>query len=473
MNDPGAQHPGDPVPLGQRYLGADPIDWCGAAVYPMYTEALPAGTTALHLRALSVMPPPDVSGLGIGLSVQDGHVNLNGRSLAGVDIWSEALVDGIDISVTADAPDALFTLTPVWVAGTSEHQSWTGNYGVVVDLLPDGASTLWCSTGPGTPDFNELVVELTTGPAPAPVVPDPPTPATAPAPPAAPTHPAPHLSAVPPPHPLAAGPAQTEPHPPATQPARAAQPPSAAQPSLIGPDSSALPPPLVATTPVSAQASSATSMLPTSMPSAQTSAERQTMPAESTASSAPATPPAVALPARPNPRIASGPSAAQVSPAVVTPSATPTPLLASTPPAASTISLSSIPAREAVDRVGASDPSTSHTEESDLAMSAALVTAPLKPISPDADPAAQASADQAFSRALHDLGTAMYARGEQDSARALWTQAAEAGHSGAAYDLGMLLLAAGDRIAAEKWLKAAARDDARAAASLSELPRPS
>ncbi|MFD6396457.1 hypothetical protein [Nocardia sp. NPDC060249] len=165
MNDPGAQRPGDPVPLDQRYHGPDPIEWCGAAVYPMYTEALPAGTTAVHLRALSAMAPEDVTGLGLGLSVHDGHVNLNGKSLAGVDIWYEALADGIDISVTADAPDALFTLTPVWVAESGTHQSWTGNYGMVVDLLPDGASTLWCSTGPGTPDFNELVVELSTGPA--------------------------------------------------------------------------------------------------------------------------------------------------------------------------------------------------------------------------------------------------------------------------------------------------------------------
>ncbi|APE34633.1 hypothetical protein BOX37_12435 [Nocardia mangyaensis] len=104
-------------------------------------------------------------------------------------------------------------------------------------------------------------------------------------------------------------------------------------------------------------------------------------------------------------------------------------------------------------------------------MSAALVTAPLTPISTAVEAAAQVSAEQAFSRALHDLGTAMYARGEQDSARALWTQAAEAGHSGAAYDLGMLLMAAGDQVGAENWLKAAARDDARAAASLTELSR--
>ncbi|KAF0844875.1 hypothetical protein [Nocardia caishijiensis] len=260
MNRPGAQRPGD-VPLEHRYTGADPIDWCGADVYPMYTEALPTGTTALRLRALSVMPPADVSGLGLGLTVTDGHVKLGGRSLAGVDIWSDALAAGIDITVTAEAPDALFTLTPVWVAGAGPQQSWTGNYGMVVDLLPDGASTLWCSTGPGTPDFNELVVELT----------------------------------------------RTD-----TDPA-------------------------------------------------------------------------------------------------------PTDQLRRTP--------------------------------------------------------AQPRAEQSVGRALHDLGTAMFARGEHDSARLLWTQAAEAGHSGAAYDLGLLALHVGDISTARTWWQAAAHEDPRAATCLAELPQ--
>jgi TPR repeat protein len=65
----------------------------------------------------------------------------------------------------------------------------------------------------------------------------------------------------------------------------------------------------------------------------------------------------------------------------------------------------------------------------------------------------------------------MNERGEHDSARALLTQAAEAGHSAAAYELGVLLLRAGDREGAERWWKAAAHDDPRAAASLAELPQ--
>ena len=85
--------------------------------------------------------------------------------------------------------------------------------------------------------------------------------------------------------------------------------------------------------------------------------------------------------------------------------------------------------------------------------------------------APQASGGQSIGRALYDLGTAMNERGEHDSARTLLTQAAEAGHSAAAYDLGVLLLRDGDRAGAEHWWKAAAHDDPRAAASLTELPR--
>ncbi|WP_280216812.1 tetratricopeptide repeat protein [Nocardia neocaledoniensis] len=331
MNDPGARPPDEPVPLDQRYTGADPIEWCGAAVYPMYTEALAVGTTAVRLRAVSVMPPADVAGLGLGLTVQDGHVNLDGRSLVGVDIWSDALTEGVDISVTANAPQALFTLTPVWVAESGTQQSWTGNYGMVVDLLPGGSSTLWCSTGPGTPDFNELVVELTTIPS-----------------------------------------------------AEVSM--AATAPALVTMPLTVLPPAVAPVVPAS---------------------------------------PAPAVPA---------PPAVHAPPAVLAP---PVPAVSTAPAPPPPIT-----AADATDRTEAV-PSTA--------------------------PMPAADTGHGIGRALYELGTAMRERGDHDSARTLLTQAAEAGHRGAARDLGALLLDAGDRAGAEKWWKAAAPDDPRAATSLSEL----
>lgn len=154
------RHDNIPLPLAQRYGSADAIDWCGAPVYPMYTEAMSLGTTVVRMQALSASAPFELTGMGLGLQVLDGHLSLGGKRLAGVDIWYDALASGIEIELIADSPEAMFTVTPVWVGKSGAQESWTGNYGVVVDLLPGRPSTLWCSTGVGDPDFNELVVEL-------------------------------------------------------------------------------------------------------------------------------------------------------------------------------------------------------------------------------------------------------------------------------------------------------------------------
>ncbi len=55
-----------------------------------------------------------------------------------------------------------------WILGDGEH-AWIGNSGIVVETLPvpEGASDrirLWCSDGLGDPDFDDLVLLLTTGP---------------------------------------------------------------------------------------------------------------------------------------------------------------------------------------------------------------------------------------------------------------------------------------------------------------------
>lgn len=479
MNHPGAQPFGDPIPLEQRYTSADPIDWCGAEVYPMYAEALPAGTTAVRLRAVSVLPPPEVTGLGLGLTVQGGYVHLNGKSLQGVDIWYDALADGVDITVTVDGPEPLFTLTPVWVAGSGTQQSWTGNYGMVIDLFPGGASTLWCSTGPGTPDFNELVVELTTFPAPDPApfvarasstaatsiraatahtpfapVTMPPTPAITAAMLAA---NAPAAAALPTADPLAAAailrtepPAAALPTPdraPAAFPTTT-PPPAGAMPTAEPPAPAAFPttgPPAAAAMPTAEPPEAAAKPSTSSLAAA--FAQLTTPPRQPT--SLPPEPVSVA--------VDEGSSApAVMPPATVTrPAADPPTVLPSEPPT---------PAPRDLRVAGHSTPPPPAIPPDPPVESTPAIALPTLR-------APQASGGQSFGRALYDLGTAMNERGEHDSARTLLTQAAEAGHSAAAYDLGVLLLRDGDRAGAEHWWKAAAHDDPRAAASLTELPR--
>jgi hypothetical protein len=153
----------DPA-LAFRYRSAEPIDWEGTTVHPLYSEQLSTATAALTVTLLSATPPAGLTGVGIGLSMVDGYIDIDGRRLAGVDIWRDALERGITFDLTANSPGALFVLTPVWADTTGEPQSWSGNYGIVVERTDNGRTVLWCSMGEGPPHFADLVVEVRSTP---------------------------------------------------------------------------------------------------------------------------------------------------------------------------------------------------------------------------------------------------------------------------------------------------------------------
>lgn len=161
------------LPLATRYRNAAPIEWQGNTVYPMYTEQLPTSSSALSIALLSATPPPGLHSFGLGLSVVDGYIGLDGRRLDAVDIWRNALTGGITFELSATVRGALFTLTPVWTDTEGEPLSWLGNYGVVVDRRTDNRVVLRCSIGEGPPDFTDLVVEVRTAPTDTPTAPQP------------------------------------------------------------------------------------------------------------------------------------------------------------------------------------------------------------------------------------------------------------------------------------------------------------
>ncbi|MCP2294395.1 Tetratricopeptide repeat-containing protein [Nocardia amikacinitolerans] len=170
MNEPysqwHAQNSAPDLPLAALYKSADPIRWNGSMVYPMYTEQFGRTTTLLSMTLLSAAPPAGLRGHGIGLSVVGGYIDLEGRRLAGIDVWSDALARGTTVTLTPTGPDALFTLTPVWVDQSGVQRSWMGNYGILIEDTPDGRIALWCSVGEGPPNFANLVVGLGTAAAP-------------------------------------------------------------------------------------------------------------------------------------------------------------------------------------------------------------------------------------------------------------------------------------------------------------------
>lgn len=168
-----AQHSPDNLPLAARYQSADPITWNGSLIYPMYTEQVGSAPILVTMTLLSAAPPAGLRGHGIGLSVADGHIDIDRRRLAGVDVWSDALAAGVTFQVVPTDPGALFSLTPVWVDGFGAQKSWSGNYGILVEQPSDGRVILWCSVGEGPPNFANLVVQVETASMPAVAVPNP------------------------------------------------------------------------------------------------------------------------------------------------------------------------------------------------------------------------------------------------------------------------------------------------------------
>ncbi|WP_067842897.1 tetratricopeptide repeat protein [Nocardia lijiangensis] len=170
MNEPysqwHAQNSATDPPLAARYQSADPIRWNGSMVYPMYTERFGQATTQLSMTLLSAAPPAGLRGHGMGLSVIDGYVDLEGRKLESIDVWSDGFIRGTTVTLVPTGPDALFTLTPVWVDRSGVQRSWMGNYGILIEDTPDGRIALWCSVGEGPPNFANLVVGLATTAAP-------------------------------------------------------------------------------------------------------------------------------------------------------------------------------------------------------------------------------------------------------------------------------------------------------------------
>lgn len=148
-------------PLAARYDGGAPLHWNGRTVYPVHCASLGEKPCIVTLTLRSVAAPEGVRSLGVGLSVEGGHVLLDGRQLRGVDVWSDAMSGGVALRVCPAGSGSSFSLTPVWVDETGATVSWTGNYGMLVER---GESTLLrCSTGVGGPNFTELVVELSIG----------------------------------------------------------------------------------------------------------------------------------------------------------------------------------------------------------------------------------------------------------------------------------------------------------------------
>ncbi|WP_330255436.1 hypothetical protein OG874_13290 [Nocardia sp. NBC_00565] len=498
-----AQNSPDNLPLAARYQSADPINWNGSLIYPMYTEQVGPAPILVTMTLLSAAPPAGLRGHGIGLSVIDGHIGIDGRLLAGVDVWSDALAAGVTFEVIPTDPGALFSLTPVWVDGYGAQKSWTGNYGIIIEQPPTGRLVLWCSVGEGPPNFANLVVEVDTANVPAVSAPPafaPPAPPPQPIQPPDPVQAPANFPSTPSPERQQAQSADMQ----ATQPLeslriRSTTPepvrfPEPQQPAALDPQWTRLPPP---------QQTTANPALAQFSAPHQTTAEqpRRSEPQQLDQQQPPAgwtrlpEPPhtATAEPERTR-------SEQQQRPAVeptwtpypqsehsAHPARSPVPEPRRTP--AADPGHTALPAQQLDHQsFAAADPERTQPSEPHRTPSAdsaqdrflaawvpgsASVRASVAPPQLDRqqiEPQSAEDADLGYRGALYDLGVAMFRRGEEEQACGLWAQAADAGHAGAAYDLGVVRFRCGEVGDAEHWWRAAAdRRESRAMVGLAEL----
>lgn len=520
MNEPYSpwhqRNPAGEQPLAARYTGSEPILWNGSMVYPMYTDRIGTEPILLYMTLLSQAPPAGLRGHGLGLSVLHGYIELEGHKLTGVDIWSDALARGVTVELVPTGANAVFSLTPVWVDQTGAHRSWTGNYGMLVEDIPNDIVALWCSLGEGPPNFANLVVGVGI----APVRPG--------------TRESGRAATDPGETPAATAsldsPAESGERPDQTT----GESPDASE--WMSPEAYAEPAPAepapaepaYADTPYADSAYTDDRLTDSRVPK-----ERQVRRGETTPPTEP-TPPFVdenatmtmkytpppwgAAPARPEPRPASEPAPARLTDPRPEPvweappepahgghaAASPEPAGLPEPiPSLPTSSLSIPSFDELWESAGSSTTDATETApepawESAPAPAAdpvrthevawASTSASVAEIAPESEQAWSSTTDTAaepapahgtaqaddpgaaYRNALYDLGTGMYDRGEEEQACGLWAQAAEAGHAGAAHDLAVLLFRRGEHTAAEGWWRVAAQHgESRSMALLAEL----
>ncbi|WP_433761900.1 hypothetical protein [Nocardia sp. CA-135398] len=457
-----AQNSPENLPLAARYQSADPITWNGSLIYPMYTEQVGPAPILVTMKLLSAAPPAGLRGHGMGLSVVDGHIGIDGRRLAGVDVWSDALATGVTFEVVPTEPGALFSLTPVWVDGFGAQKSWSGNYGILIEQPRTGRIVLWCSVGEGPPNFANLVVEVDTASAPAAAVPAPAAAAPEPAPqPSQPAEPRQDRSGQPTPP---TRPQRTVPVAPEQTRLPESQPTPAQRTVPVAPEQTRLP----ESQPTPAQRTVPVAPEQTRHPEPQPTPAQRTVPVapEQTRHPEP----------QPTPTQRTVPVAPEQT-RLPEPQPIPPDLefVRFPEPLETAFARPELPAAEQTTPL---QPARTRLEEPSHAAQVPERAAdsdhiPLPDPPKSEQPKSQQRAkdgERGYRAALYDLGVAMFGRGEEEQACGLWAQAAEAGHAGAAYDLGVVLFNRGELGDAERWWRTAAdRRESRAMTGLAEL----
>ena len=136
-----------------------PIHWSGKCVHMMYE--LPGSLTSQGLMIRFAQPSP-ARPQGLRIRVRGGLIELNGRQLNDVVLWSDTAPDTVFVQFLPAAGETSMTVRVwnAWRDTSGTMQTWIGNAGMLVEPKEDGSTVLRCSDGFGEPSFDDLVAVL-------------------------------------------------------------------------------------------------------------------------------------------------------------------------------------------------------------------------------------------------------------------------------------------------------------------------
>jgi hypothetical protein len=133
----------------------EPIEYEGQTVHGIYRWDVHPGDV---LRVSFQHATSEVR-QGLNVAIKEGQLSVEGQRIKRLVLWADTAPKAVDVVCQPPKSGALLQAWNCWDR-YGRMDAWMGNAGMLVERR-DGAVVLKCSDGIGSPDFRDLVVELT------------------------------------------------------------------------------------------------------------------------------------------------------------------------------------------------------------------------------------------------------------------------------------------------------------------------
>lgn len=146
--------------LSSRFIASrgEPIEVEGRLVHMSYV----VGPSSSR-RPIGRMRPSGELEQGIGFRTDNGWLLSNGEKAKKFSVWADTAPDVVSVELRPlrGREQLAVRIWNIWKSTSwGSTMAWIGNAGMVVETIADGRAVLGASVGPGSPRFDELVIDL-------------------------------------------------------------------------------------------------------------------------------------------------------------------------------------------------------------------------------------------------------------------------------------------------------------------------